>query len=338
MPRIAVDAMGGDFAPEEVVRGVAQASLETDIQMVLVGDSEKIQALLDAGPYNPEHISVRHCSSAIGMAEDPREALRAKRDASIVVAARMVAAGEADAMVTAGNTGACVLAAAKHFRLIRGVRKAALASVFPRQTEYPGQDMFGLLLDVGATIRCDAVELTQFAVMGSAYARRVSKVPSPRVGLLNMGSEETKGGEVLVEAYRRLKVLPAVNFIGNVEGNDVATGKADVIVCEGLLGNVVLKLIEGIGEVATTLAAHAAQDNWRWRLGMAMLSSGISRMRDLTDFRTYGGAPILGFESICIKAHGRSTAPAIRNAIKVAAKAVRDRIAPEIAETLASIR
>ncbi len=338
MPRIAVDAMGGDFAPEEVVRGVAQASLETDIQMVLVGDSEKIQALLDAGPYNPERISVRHCSSAIGMAEDPREGLRAKRDASIVVAARMVAAGEADAMVTAGNTGACVLAAAKHFKLIRGVRKAALASVFPRQTEYPGQDIFGLLLDVGATVRCDAIELTQFAVMGSAYARRISKVPSPRVGLLNMGTEENKGGEVLVEAYRRLKALPVINFVGNVEGNDVATGKADVIVCEGLLGNVVLKLIEGIGEVATTLAAHAAQDNWRWRLGLAMLSSGISRMRDLTDFRTYGGAPILGFESICIKAHGRSTAPAIRNAIKVAAKAVRDRIAPEIAEMLATIR
>jgi len=338
MPRIAVDAMGGDFAPEEVVRGVAQASLETDIQMVLVGASDKIQALLDAGPYNPELISVRHCSSAIGMAEDPREALRAKRDASITVAARMVAAGEADAMVSAGNTGACVLAAAKCFKLVRGVKKAALASVFPRQTEYPGQDMFGLLLDVGATIRCDALELVQFGVMGSAYARRVSKIASPRVGLLNMGSEESKGGEVLVEAHRRLKALPAINFVGNVEGNDVATGKADVIVCEGLLGNVVLKLIEGIGEVATTLANHAAQDNWRWRLGMAMLSSGISRMRDLTDFRTYGGAPILGFESICIKAHGRSTAPAIRNAIKVAAKAVRDRIPAEIAETLAPIR
>src|SRR5690606_17085213 len=164
MPRIAVDAMGGDFAPEEVVRGVAQASLETDIQMILVGSADKIQALLDEGPYNPELISVRHCSSAIGMGEDPREALRAKRDASIAVAARMVAAGEADAMVSAGNTGACVLAAAKHFKLIRGVKKAALASVFPRQTEYPGQDTLGLLLDVGATVRCDAVELTQFEI------------------------------------------------------------------------------------------------------------------------------------------------------------------------------
>lgn len=338
MPRIAVDAMGGDFAPDEIVRGVALASLESDIQMVLVGASDRIQALLEAGPYNPELISVRHCSAAIGMAEDPREALRAKKDASVSVAARMVAAGEADAMVTAGNTGAAVLAAAKNFKLIRGVKKAALASVFPRQTEYPGQDALGLLLDVGATIRCDALELTQFAVMGSAYARRVSKVDRPRVGLLNMGSEESKGGDVLVEAHKRLKSLPGLNFVGNVEGNDVTTGKADVIVAEGLLGNVVLKLIEGIGEVATTVATHAAQDSWRWRIGMAMLSTGIARMRDLADFRTYGGAPILGFESLCIKAHGRSTAPAITNAIKVAAKAVRDRISPEIAETLAQIR
>jgi glycerol-3-phosphate acyltransferase PlsX len=175
MPRIAVDAMGGDLAPEEIVKGVSQVSLETDIQMVLIGHADKVQSLLDGGSYNPELISVRHCASAIGMAEDPKEALRTKKDASIAVAARMVAAGEADAMVSAGNTGACVLAAAKHFKLIPGVRKAALASVFPRQTEYEGQDRLGLLLDVGATVRCDAVELAQFAIMGNAYARRVSR-------------------------------------------------------------------------------------------------------------------------------------------------------------------
>ncbi|HYC21526.1 MAG TPA: phosphate acyltransferase PlsX [Candidatus Bathyarchaeia archaeon] len=338
MPRIAVDAMGGDFAPEETVRAVAQVSLESDIEIVLVGNADRIQALLDGGPYNPELISVRHCSSAIGMAEDPRDALRAKRDASITVAARMVAAGEADAMVSAGNTGACVLAAAKHFKLIKGVRKAALASVFPRHTEYAGQDVLALLLDVGATIRCDALELAQFAVMGSAYARRISKIPSPRVGLLNMGAEETKGGEVLIDANRRLRGLPQIDFIGNVEGNDVATGKADVIVTEGLVGNIVLKLIEGIGEVAMDIASQAARESWRYRLGLLMLSTGIARMRELADYRTYGGAPVLGFENLCIKAHGRSNAPAVRNAIKVAAKAVRDRITADIAEAVAQIR
>jgi phosphate acyltransferase len=338
VPRIAVDAMGGDLGPEEVVKGVAQVSLETDIQMVLVGHADKIQSLLDGGSYNPELISVRHCSAAIGMAEDPKEALRTKKDASVAVAARMVAAGEADAMITAGNTGAAVLAAAKHFKLIPGVKKAALASVFPRQTEYEGQDRLGLLLDVGATVRCDATELAQFAVMGSAYARRISKVRTPRVGLLNMGVEESKGGEVLVEAHRRIRALPDIHFVGNIEGNDVATGRADVVITEGLLGNVVLKLLEGIAEVAANVASHASQESWRWRLGMAMLSSGIARVQSLADFRTYGGAPVLGFENLCIKAHGRSTAPAIRNAIKVAAKAVRDQIAPEIAEAITHVR
>ena len=338
MPRIAVDAMGGDFAPEEVVQGVARVSLESDIEMVLVGNADRIQALLDAGPYNPELISVRHCSSAIGMGEEPREALRVKRDASIAVAARMVAGGDADAVVSAGNTGASVLVAAKTFKLIRGVRKAALASVYPRQTEYPGQDVFGLLLDVGATIRCDAVELAQFAAMGSAYARRISKQPAPRIGLLNMGVEETKGGEVLVEAHRRLRSMPAINFVGNVEGNDVATGKTDVIVTEGLLGNVVLKLLEGVGEVASHLATQAAHESWRWRIGYgdAVVGDRSDEGSDRLQHLRRGADPRV--RRLCIKAHGRSTAPAIANAIKVAAKAVRDRIAPEIAEAVAQIR
>ena len=338
MPRIVVDAMGGDLAPDEMVRAVAGVSLESDIEMVLVGHAEKIQALLDAGEYNPELISVRHCSSVIEMSEDPRAGVRGKKDASINVAARMVAAGEADAMVSAGNTGACVLAAAKHWKLLPSIRKAALASVFPRQTEYEGQDQLGLLLDVGATVRCEAVELAQFGVMGSAYARCISKIDSPRVGLLNMGAEPNTGGDVLATAHRRLAELPAIDFIGNVEGNDVTTGRADVVVAEGLLGNVVLKLLEGVAEVASTLASSAASESWRWRFGMAMLSSGIERMRALSDFQTYGGAPILGFQHLCIKAHGRSGARALGNAIKVAAKGVRDGIVADIGRDLAELR
>ena len=338
MPRIAVDAMGGEFAPDEVVKGVAKVSLESEIEVVLVGASERIQALLDEGPYNPELISVRHCASAVGMTDDPHEALRGKRDASIAVAARMVADGEADALVTAGNTGAAVLCASRNFKLIRGVRRAALASVYPRETERPGQDVFGLLLDVGATIRCEAAELVQFGAMGSAYARGISKQPSPRVGLLNMGRDERKGGDVLVEAHRMLRELPSIRFVGNVEGNEVATGRADVVVAEGLLGNVVLKLLEGIGDAASHLASQAAHDSWRWRLGMAMLSPGIDKVRDMTDFGTYGGAPILGFEHLCIRAHGRSSARAVANAVKVAAKAVRDRVTDEIAAAVVGIR
>jgi phosphate acyltransferase len=338
MPTIAVDAMGGDHAPHEVVKGVALVSLATDIECLLVGDEQRIQAVLEGVSYNPEHIAILHAPDAIGMAEDPHEAVRTRRDASILVGVRAVAEGRADAFVSAGNTGACVLACARHFRLLRGVRRAALASVFPRHTEFPGQDRLALLLDVGATVRCEAEELVQFALMGGAYARRISKVASPRVGLLNMGSEPGKGGETLVEAHRRLQALPSVNFVGNVEGNDLVRGRADVVVCEGLLGNVTLKLVEGISEVFYDLANVAAERRLAWRLGLRLLWQGIERLRELTDYGHYGGSPILGFEHLFIKCHGRSTARAVANAVKVAAKAVRDRVPAEIADAVAAAR
>lgn len=338
MPTIAVDAMGGDFAPEAIVQGVAAVSLHTDIQCVLVGNESRIQKILEGGPYNPEHMDIVHAPDTIGMAEDPKEAVRRKRNASLLVAARLVEQGRADALVTAGNTGAAVLAGAYHFSLVPGVRRAALASVYPRQVEYPGQDYLALALDVGATIRCDSAELVQFALMGSAYARRVSKVAAPRVALLNMGREENKGGEVLVETFVRLKNLRSINFIGNIEGHELATGRADVIVCEGLLGNVVLKLLEGLADVVVDLTATAARRSWRWRAGLAMLSSGVGRLRELTDYASYGGAPILGFDRVFIKAHGRSTAQAIGNAVKVAAKAVRDGVPHEVKDAVEQMR
>ena len=336
MPTIAVDAMGGDHAPDEVVKGVAQVSLATDIECLLVGDERRIQENLEGVSYNPEHIAILHCRDAIGMGENPHEAMR-RRDASLLVGTRAVAEGRADALVSAGNTGACILACAKHFPLIRGIRRAALASVYPRHIEYEGQDRFALLLDVGATVRCEAEELVHFAIMGAGYARRISKVTSPRVALLNMGSEETKGGETLVEAHRRLRALAGLNFVGNVEGNDLVRGRADVIVCEGLVGNIALKLIEGVSEVFTDLASVAAERRLSWRLGLRLLARGIERLRELTDYAQYGGSPILGFERLCIKCHGRSTAQAIANAVKVAAKAVRDRVPSEIAAAVAAL-
>jgi len=338
MPTIAVDAMGGDLAPDEVVKGVAEVSLTTDIECLVVGDERRIQAVLEGVSYNPEHIAILHCADAIGMAEDPREAVRTRHDASLIVAVRAAADGRADAVVSAGNTGACVLACAKHFRLLRGIRRAALASVFPRRTEYAGQDRLALLIDAGATVRCEADELVQFALMGHAYARRISKVANPRVGLLNMGSEPIKGGDVLVEARRRLSELPQLNFVGNVEGNELVGGRADVIVCEGLLGNVVLKLIEGVSEIFHDLSSHAGEHKLAWRLGLRLLSQEIERLRELTDYAQYGGAPILGFDRLFLKCHGRSNARAIANAVKVAAKAVRDRVPAEIADALSSLR
>jgi phosphate acyltransferase len=334
VPTIAIDAMGGDYAPDEVVKGVAQVSLATDIECLLVGDERRIQAVLESVSYNPEHISILHCADAIGMADEPREAVKSRRDASLLVGVRAVAEGRADALVSAGNTGACVLACAKHWKLMRGVRRAALASAYPRQTEHAAQDRFALMLDVGATVRCEANELEQFALMGSAYARRISKVASPSVGLLNMGSEELKGGDVLVETHRRLRQRRQINFVGNLEGHELVRGRADVIVCEGLLGNVALKLIEGVSEVFRDLTSAAAERSVTWRLGLRLLSSGVERVKELTDYTRYGGAPILGFEHLFIKCHGRSTALAIGNAVKVAAKAVRDRVTTEIADAV----
>jgi len=331
MPTVAVDAMGGDFAPDQTVAGVARVSIESDIACVLIGDEPRIRDLLSRLPHDAARIRIVHAGAVIGMAEEPKQAIRDKPGCSLLVGAELVAAGGADALVSAGNTGASVLACANLFRTIPGVRRTALASVFPRNVHYAGQDPLGLLLDVGATIHCESTELVQFAIMGFAYAKRISKVARPRVGLLNMGSEPMKGGPVLREAFALLSAMSELEFVGNIEGNDIATGKADVIVCEGFVGNVVLKLIEGVAEVVMDVASFAARESWRWRLGLGLLSSGIRRVRDLTDYSNYGGSPILGFEKLFIKAHGRSNAKAIANAVKVAAKAVRDDVAGEIA-------
>jgi glycerol-3-phosphate acyltransferase PlsX len=338
VPVIAVDAMGGDHAPDELVRGVAEVSLNTDIDCLLVGDEARVQALLEEGPYDPERIAILHARETIAMDEDAHEAVRARKDSSLLVGLRAVAEGRADAIVSAGNTGACVLGAAKYFRLLPGVRRAALACVHPRMTEYPGQDPLALLLDVGATVRCEADELLRFALMGSAYARRISKVSNPRVGLLNMGRENTKGGPTLVEASRRLGTQPMIDFVGNVEGNELVRGRADVIVCEGYVGNVVLKLLEGVSEVLDDVVQAAAERKLVWRVGLRLLSQGIERVHALTDFSRYGGSPILGFDRIFIKCHGRSHARAVANAVKVAAKAVRDRVPAEIADAIGGVR
>jgi phosphate acyltransferase len=334
MPTIALDAMGGDHAPDAIVRGAALVSTTTEIETLLVGDERRLQAVLDHVPYNPEHLGIVPAAGTIGMAEDAREAVRTKKDSSLMVAIRAAADGRADAVVSAGNTAACVLGAAEHFVLLPGVRRAALASVYPRQAEHEGQDRLALLLDVGATVRCEADELVQFALMGTAYARRISKVAKPRAALLNMGAEDSKGGPVLVEANRRLRRLPHVNFVGNVEGHDLVRGKADVIVCEGLVGNVTLKLLEGISEALGDFARAAAEQRLVWRVGLRLLSQGIERVHALTDYTQYGGSPILGFDRLFIKCHGRSNAHAIANAVKVAAKAVRDRVPDEIRAAL----
>jgi glycerol-3-phosphate acyltransferase PlsX len=322
---IAVDAMGGDHGPDEVVRAAAQLSLDQpSIQTVLVGDSGVLGRLLSGVKHNPERLAVQHSGPAVQMGARPDEALAAQPDCSILVAARLVAQGQAQALVSAGNTGASVLACARTFRLLPGVRRAALAAVYPTQTiRGAKQDPFSLLLDVGATLEATADDLVAFAVMGAAYARVISKNEQPKVALLSNGTEERKGPRSVVEAHQRLKHMPGIEFVGNIEGVDLPRGTADVVVCDGFVGNVVLKMLEGLSETALSLAQYAAKEKLSWRLGLGMLKSGFEQLKGLTDWEEYGGAPFLGFDRLFIKAHGRSRSRALTNAIKVAAKGVR---------------
>ena len=336
MTTIAVDAMGGDNAPDEIVRGVAQLSLEARaIQVILVGDAPRLTDLLSSMRHDPERISVHHASQAIRMDEKPRDALDAKPESSVAVGARLVARGEAHALVSAGNTGAGVLACSREWKRIPGVRKTALAAVYPTELRR-GQkdDPFSLLLDVGASTDASADDLVAYALLGSAYAARVSRNPRPRVALLSNGTEAMKGPKEIVEAHRLLKDHTAINFVGNVEGVDIPKGTADVIVTSGFVGNVVLKMLEGVSETVLGLARYAYKERLVWRMGLMMLSGGIGRLKSLTDWQQYGGAPLLGFDHLFIKAHGRSKARAIGNAVKVAAKAAESDLAAEVKEAL----
>jgi glycerol-3-phosphate acyltransferase PlsX len=248
------------------------------------------------------------------------------------MAARLVGQeGAADALVSAGNTGAVVLSCSKAFTRIEGVKRTALAAVVPtKRNRGPHSDPFSLILDVGATIRVSADDLVNFASMGSAYASIISQNKNPKVALLSNGSESNKGTPEIIEAHQKLNDLSNINFIGNVEGVDLPKGIADVVVCDGFTGNVVLKMLEGVSEAVMDLAKYAYRRRLTWKLAFLLLSSGINRVKKITDWQQYGGAPILGFDQLCIKAHGRSSPRAIRNAIRVAEKCVNQDLAGRI--------
>lgn len=336
--RIALDAMGGDHAPEAAVKGAAAVSLaKKDVDVILVGDRERLAAVLARVPHDAARLRVHHAPEAVGMAEKPKEALAAKPGSSILLAAELVARGEADALVSAGNTGASVLACARHFRLIAGVRRAALAAVYPTEIRHGNKaDPFSLLLDVGATLDCTADDLVAFAVMGAAYAARISQNPKPRVALLSNGTEAGKGPREVADAHQLLSDHPGLNFIGNVEGVDIPRGTADVVVCSGYVGNVVLKMLEGVQATVLGLARYAYKRNLLWRAGLIMLSGGIKRLKAVTDWQEYGGAPLLGFDRLFIKAHGRSGERAMANAIRVAAKAVHTGLIADIEQRMSA--
>jgi glycerol-3-phosphate acyltransferase PlsX len=334
---IALDAMGGDFAPDAAVRAAASLSRNTDIRVLLAGDERILEPALAAQNADAARIEILHAPAAVAMDEHPATAAQ-RSDTSLARAILAVAEGRAQALVSAGNTGALLLCAARGIPRLPGVRRTAFAAVYPTLPRPHNPDPFALLLDVGANLHCTPDDLLHFALMGSAYAARISKVGRPSVGLLNIGEEAFKGDELLRAAHALLADAKSVDFRGNVEGKDVPLGAVDVVVCPGVIGNVVLKLLESMGDVLLAMGDAVYSERLRWRAGRFLLRDGLARISNLLDYASYGGAPILGFERIVIKAHGRSRERALENAVKVAAKAVRDDVCGAIAAELAEAK
>ncbi len=329
--RIAVDAMGGDNGLRATVGGAAKVSVEPGgIEVVLVGDVERLGRMLDEIPHDPARLTLANARQTIRMDAVGADVLAGMTDSSIQVALALHAAGDVEAVVTAGHTGAAILAASASLKRLPRIRRAALASVYPTERGHgPRNDPFALILDVGATLHATADDLVGFAAMGSAYSSVVSEIQAPRVALLSNGVEPTRGTPSIVEAYKRLAASSG-HFAGNVEGLDIPRGTVDVIVCDGFLGNVVLKMLEGIGDVLRDMTRQAAQKRVRNRVALSLLSGELRKLGELTDWKAYGGAPVLGLNGLVIKAHGRSEAPAIRNAIRLAAKSVRGNLTARI--------
>ena len=310
--RVAVDAMGGDRAPEEVVRGALRAaSSEPDLDVVLVGDRAVIEQEVSRCNGRMDRVAIHHCTQVIGMHESPVEALRRKPDASIRVCWELASAKEAGALVSAGNTGAAVgwgVIGAGRSNVLRGVRRPGIAVAFPTRGEPC------VLMDGGANIKAKPVHLYQYAVMANAYSRYILGVDSPRVGLLSVGEEEGKGN-ALVKETRDLLQRSQLNFVGNVEGRELHSGNCDVIICDGFVGNVILKSCEGLGEFVMDTFDEAV----RRHLGPDdALHEALEDFWAKLDYAEYGGAPLLGIREICIICHGRSNAQAICNAILLA--------------------
>jgi len=337
---IAVDAMGGDDAPRNIVDGALAAVRHFDLGVLLVGQGAAIDAELarhanDEGDVDRSRVRIVDTPDVVGMEESPAAALRRKPLSSIKVAADAVAGGSASALVSAGHTGATVMAAHSAFGMLPGVDRPALAAVIPTRTRP------ALLLDVGASVECRPPHLLQFAVMGSMFARVVYDIESPRIGLLSIGHEATKGNELTREAHQLLKAAP-VNFIGNVEARDVYSGDADVIVCDGFTGNVALKTSEGLVEMVEGLLSEELSGTIANRVGSLLTRRALRHFRMRVDYSEYGGAPLLGVAGVTIVGHGRSSAKAVRNAIAMAYRFADtrfiERVGQEIATTAVSNR
>ncbi|HEV8663254.1 MAG TPA: phosphate acyltransferase PlsX [Candidatus Methylomirabilis sp.] len=326
---IALDAMGGDGGPAVNVEGAIAAARELGLGVILVGVQEEVRRHLDRHELSGLPIRIRHASEVVEMEESPSTALRKKKDSSIRVAVDLVRNGDADAVVSAGNTGAVMAIALVVLGPLPGVERPAIAALLPTLAGH------AILLDVGANVDCKPRHLVQFAIMGNVYARQALGKARPRVGLLSIGEEETKGNELTKEAFRALEEEPSIEFIGNVEGVDVFKGHADVVVCDGFTGNVALKIGESVAETIMALIRDEVAADLRSRAGALLLKPAFRRLRQRLDYSEVGGAPLLGVNGITIISHGRSSGKAIRNALRVAGECVKSHVLDNIRDGIA---
>jgi glycerol-3-phosphate acyltransferase PlsX len=323
--KVAVDAFGGDYAPEQIVQGALQAA-EGGIEVILTGDEARLKSLINGKP-GRDRIEIVHAPDVIEM-DEAAEAVRTKPQSSLVKAAEMVKEGRAGALVSAGSTGATMAASVLTIRRIKGVERPAITSLMPTRSGV------ALVVDVGANVDCKPNQLLQFAQMGSIYAENVLRVRNPRVGLLNVGHEPTKGNSLVKEVYPLLQQT-SLNFVGNIEGRDISRGDCDVIVCDGFVGNVVLKFAEGLADALFGMMKDEFISSIPSTLGALLLKPSLRRIKKKVDYTEYGGAPLLGVNGVVIIAHGGSNAKAITNAIYVAKRGVEQGIVQGIAERMA---
>lgn len=327
--RIAVDAMGGDYAPGEVVKGVQLAVAEYPVEIFLVGRSEVLEAEMDH--QGQERITIVPASEVIHMDDQPALALRRKKDASIAVATSLLKSGTAMGLVSAGSTGAQMAAALLTLGRLPGIARPAIATFLPTAVGPR------VLLDVGANVDCKPQHLLQFAGMGSVYAEKILGIPSPRVGLLNVGVEITKGNELTLATYPLLE-KSGLNFTGNIEPRDIPLGKCDVIVCDGFVGNCILKFGEGLATATFSMLKEELGRHFWSRVGAAMLVPTLKALGTRFDYSEYGGAPLLGVSGVSIVCHGSSKAKAIKNAIRLAMQCVENRFVEHIGQAMAGLK
>lgn len=329
--RIIIDAFGGDNAPLEVIKGSIKAKSDFDADICLVGDEDKIKKCAAENSLDISSLEIRHAESIIDICEEPTEIIKSKADCSMAVGLKMLAGGEGDVFVSAGSTGALVVGATFIVKRIKGIKRAALATILPTRTDPV------MLLDAGANSDCRPEMLFQFALMGSIYMNKIMSIENPKVMLANIGGESSKGRELEIETYKLLETAP-LNFCGNVEARDIPNGVSDVVVTDGYTGNMLLKLYEGLGKFFSGALKEMLLDNFKSKIAALLLLKKVKQFRKKMDYSEYGGAPLLGTAKPVIKAHGSSNAKAFYNAIRQAYKFTEEDVVGEVSESLAKMK